>query len=233
MTKERILIKENEELLMQICRGLSEYVPVLNEVKQSYESLELGEFTNEVFMEINKSGANEKIQKFYANLNHQLDNAKITSKIIRVNMTAQTKNTTDNFIEAVRNLKLFKPYDIRNKIVQHYDYLKPHQITYENGRFFISEENKEAILEQSCRTYLTTERDLFLFEKVKTFSNSYKELKKFLIENNFYRQINHGIVAELTTESTFANSNTNVEMNINAIVNILRNPEIYERLSKS
>ena len=233
MKNERILIKEDRELLKKICRDISEYVPVLNELKQSYEDLELGNFTQKIFIDIVKSGQAKILDNFRSYLITQFNNAKISSSIVRSNMIADTQPIQDRFKVAVENLRSFKPADVRNRIGDTYNYLKPHQITYENGRFFVSDENEEAILEQNCRTYLTTERDLFLFEKVKTFSNSYKELKKFLIENNFYRQINHGIVAELTTESTFANSNTNVEMNINAIVNILRNPEIYERLSKS
>lgn len=231
MKKERILIKEDRDLLKTICRDFSEYVPLLNKVKESYENLELGDFTQDIYKEIIDFGANKSLQKFNSSMINQFDKANITSTIIRSSMMSDTLNIRESFKISVQELKSFKPFNISKMIGQRYDFLKLHQITYENGRFFISDENEENILEQSCRTYLTTERDHLLFEKVKTFSNSYKELKKFLLQNNYYRSASHIQLSTFVNEDAFDSGAAPV--NIKSIVNILNSPEFIERMSKS
>lgn len=234
MEKERILIKEDRELLNKICRDLPEYITLLNKVKESYEKLELGEFSQKVFNDILSKGPEKTLDKFHSNLIVQFNNAKITSSILRSNMIAETNPIQNEFRNAVTDLKSFKPYNIKNYIGNRYDYIKLHQITYENGRFFISDENEENILEQSCRTYLESDRDKELFEKTKAFANTYKELKSFLLKNNYCRQMTVRETSKFIYEGSDENiyTDTNVQVNSNFLATILRSPELYERASQ-
>ena len=49
--EKRILIKEDLHLFRQIATDLKQFMPVLNETKASFECLEIGAFTNEIFKE--------------------------------------------------------------------------------------------------------------------------------------------------------------------------------------
>ena len=50
----RILIQENKNLLFEISSDLKQYLPHLDQVKKSYENLQLGNFSNEILKEIIK-----------------------------------------------------------------------------------------------------------------------------------------------------------------------------------
>lgn len=231
MEKERILIKEDRELLKKICRDIPEYVPLLNKVKECYEKLELGDFSQEIYEEIINFGENKSLKKFHSFMINQFDKANITSTIIRASMMSDTLIVRESFKNSVQELKSFKPFNIEKRIGERYDYLKLNQITYENGRFFISDENEENILEQSCRKYLESDRDHMFFELINKYADSYKDLKLFLIQNNFYRNPNHAILSDFVNEQDFASGKPPI--NINSVVKMLNAPEFIKRMSQS
>jgi len=227
---ERILLKQDDQLLNEIINDFHEYQEVLSNTKESYEKLEIGKFSNEVYQNILKKGSNDFIQKFYENLNNQLDNAKIESSIIRSNMISQTQNIINEFKNSVIELKSFKPSYIKFSIIQRKKYLKLEHISFSNGRFTITTENKESILEEYCRTYLESERDHQLFELVSKFADSYKELKIFLTQNNYYKNPNYAKLSDFVNEQGFASG---TPVNVNSVINMLRAPEFIKSMSQS
>ena len=66
--KKRILIKEDQERFVEISKDLKQFMPVLKEIKASFEALEIGEFTNEDFKKIVLLGPKNYMEIYIKNL---------------------------------------------------------------------------------------------------------------------------------------------------------------------
>ena len=82
----RILIQENKNLLFEISSDLKQYLPHLDQVKKSYENLQLGNFSNEILKEIIKSGTAQIEKSFTESLNDQIEKAGISNTILKSNI---------------------------------------------------------------------------------------------------------------------------------------------------
>lgn len=205
----RILIQENKNLLFEISSDLKQYLPHLDKVKKSYENLQLGNFSNEILKEIIKSGT-AKIEKlFNESLNDQIEKAGISNTIVKSNLLKGSEQLYFSFLENTRELKRFKPetYSRRN-------FLKLNVISYLNGSFTLTDENKEQILENECRTYLENEKDFELYENLKKFIEAFNTVNENLkeLEYRFSYEKGKGVTA---IENTFLMTNENDEYSIN------------------
>ena len=205
----RILIQENKNLLFEISSDLKQYLPHLDQVKKSYENLQLGNFSNEILKEIIKSGT-AKIEKlFNESLNDQIEKAGISNTIVKSNLLKGSEQLYFSFLENTRELKRFKPetYSRRN-------FLKLNVISYLNGSFTLTDENKEQILENECRTYLENEKDFELYENLKKFIEAFNTVNENLkeLEYRFSYEKGKGVTA---IENTFLMTNENDEYSIN------------------
>lgn len=178
MTK-RILLFEDKPLMNEICGDLNQYLPFLNRVKKNYDNLEMGAFSNEIFKEIVLKGIVGIEDNFTKYLENQMEKMDVTNSVLKQNLLNGCKPLFQRFVDSVNELKKFKP-DTYSRVTG----LKLKFISFKNEVFYLSENDKEEILENNCRVYLENEKELELhkdltkfieaFEKV---SNNLKNLK--------------------------------------------------------
>ncbi len=150
--EKRKLLSENTQLYKEIASDLAQFRPVLAELKRTYEALEIGAFNQEKFKVLVLTGPKNTISFYVDSLEKQLDKLKITSSIMRKNAIASHSEITEALSNAVAKAKAFKPtiYSSRPTLSIKF-------ISFEDGRFVISNEDSEAILETFCRTYIEVE----------------------------------------------------------------------------
>lgn len=178
MTK-RILLFEDKPLMNEICGDISQYLPLLKKVKTHYDNLEMGNFNNEIFKEIVLKGIIGIEANFTKYLEDQMKKMDVTNSVLKQNLLNGCKPLFQRFVDAVDQLKKFKPETYSRNIG-----LKLKYISFIDEVFCLSNSDKEEILENDCRIYLENERELELhkdltkfieaFEKV---SNNLKNLK--------------------------------------------------------
>lgn len=169
--ENRILIKEDNHLFKQIAQDLKQFMPVLNELKSSFEALEIGALTDKDFKQIILLGPTKHMEIYVKNLNNQLDKLGITSSVIRQNAIKDHEAVIERFKKAVNEAKSFYPeiYSAnRPKLTIKF-------ISYQDGIFVISKDDKEMILETFCRTYLENEEEIKLYEVSKKLADAFNE----------------------------------------------------------
>ncbi|SNB15564.1 hypothetical protein KU06112801_470009 [Flavobacterium psychrophilum] len=98
-----------------------------------------------------------------------------------------SKPLLQDFIDKVSLLKRFRPETYSRN-----NYLKLNFISFENGTFYLSNENKEQILENECRIYLENEQQKELHENLLNLIDAYSKLSETLNELQFRFHYNHG-----------------------------------------
>lgn len=207
MQQQRILLKENQDLYLEISKDIQQWKPVLSSLKRSYESLEISDFTDTVFKTLVLTGTKEVTDRYIYQLNEQLDALNIKSSLIRENSIKSHSEVIEKLNESLQAVKTFRPvlYSSRS-------YLTLKFISFENGIFIISDTDKENILESNCRIYIESKEDIEAFEKIKileTAFNNYLEIlnnSKIQDFNKFQSlvrvfKINHLGKAEISPES--------------------------------
>lgn len=170
--ENRILIKEDNHLFRQIAQDLKQFMPVLNELKSSFEALEIGALSNETFKQIILLGPTKHMEIYVKNLNNQLDKLGITSSVIRQNAIKDHEAVIEKFKKAVYEAKSFYPkiYSSSNR-----PKLTIKFISYQDGLFIISKEDKEMILETFCRTYLDDDQEIEILETTKALKENFNK----------------------------------------------------------
>lgn len=176
--EKRILIKEDKEKFNEISQDLKQFLPILNELKDSYEAFEIGPFNNEVFKKLLLVGSAEFEEKYIDKLNNELDALKISSSIIRKNSIEGHKINIIKLQEVLQKVKSFRPRVIST---EGRPVLKINQISFDN-KFHISEIDKENILDAFCRIYLEDENEIQNMEIVKNLQKAFNEYLEF-VEN--------------------------------------------------
>ena len=184
---ERILIHENKNLLSEISTDLKQYLPLLQQVKKSYENLQLGNFSNDILKEIIKPGTGQIEKSFNESLNDQIEKAGISNTILKSNILKDSEQLYFSFLENTRELKRFKPETFSRK-----NYLKLNVISFQNGTFYLSDENKTQILENECRIYIENEKEQELFDNLQNFIEAYNKVTGNLKELDFKFSYEHG-----------------------------------------
>lgn len=206
---ERILIHENKNLLLEISSDLRQYIPLLEQVKANYENLKLGDFSNDILKQIVITGPGQIEKLFNESLNDQIEKSGISNTILKNNILKGSEQLYFSFLEKIKELKRFKPETYSRN-----NYLKLNVISYLNGSFTLTDENKEQILERECRIYLENQKDFELYENLKKFIESYEKLNENLNELQFRFSYNQG--KGLTgISNTFLMLNENDEYIIN------------------
>lgn len=179
---EKILLQENEALAAEICKDLKEFLPVLNELKQSFEKLELEPFSDSVFKELVKSGPTMFVNRYVTNLNTELDRLQITSALMRGNAMASHSEQTEGLKEAVRKAKVFKPTLFVSSDRPPKALLSIDLITYSDAadRFYVSDDSIELIMERHCRIYAQTEQQVKFLGIVLGLKKAFDEYRSFL-----------------------------------------------------
>lgn len=184
---ERILIHEDKNLLSEISTDLRQYLPLLQQVKKSYEKLQLGDFNDDIFKEIVNSGTGQIEKLFNESLNDQIEKSGISNTILTSNILKDSEQLYFSFLENTKELKRFKPetYSRRN-------FLKLNVISYLNGSFILSDENKAQIIENESRIYLENEKEKEFFENLKNLIEAYDKVNENLEQLQFRFSYNQG-----------------------------------------
>jgi signal transduction histidine kinase len=172
------LIKEDKSLCNDITKDLRDFLPALNELKSSYEALEIGGFTDEKFKELISTGTFEIAEKYIKKLNDELDNSKIQSSLIRKNMTAESKTFIHKLNDSLHRLKIVKPAIY----VENRPKLSLKHISFDEV-FLISDKDQEDILESHCRIYLENEDEIKVFEVVEKLESAFNEYLEIFNES--------------------------------------------------
>lgn len=186
--QQRILLKENKTLFEEISKDIQQWKPVLSNLKRSYESLEISDFTDTVFKTLVLTGTKEVTDRYIYQLNEQLDALKIKSTLIRENSIKSHSEVIEKLNESLQAVKTFRPviYSSNGRTS-----LTLKFISFENGTFLISDTDKENILESICRIYIENGNELKIFEVVKelqTSLNQYLDIledARLLVPNKF------------------------------------------------
>lgn len=205
---KRVLLHENRDLSIEISSDLKQYLPALNQVQSTYENLQLGGFSDEILKEIVSYGTKSIEQRFNESLNSQVEKVGIYNQVLKENLLKGSGDLFFEFSEKVRELKRFKPETFSRK-----NYLKLNVISFQNGTFYLSDENKEQILENECRIYLENEKEMELFDNLKNFIEAYDKVNENLknLEVRFSFEKGKGITAIV---NTFLKSDENNEYSI-------------------
>lgn len=167
------LLKEDIHKFAEIASDLKQFIPHLNELKSSYEALEIGTFTNTVFKEIVLSGPTKSIETYVKSLTDQLDKIGITNSTIRENAIKNHEYVIERFKKALSDAKKFIPetYSANRPKLS----LKYISVNDKTGYFHISSHDKEMILESYCRIYLDREQEVKNFEKIESLRDCFNE----------------------------------------------------------
>lgn len=184
---KRVLLHENTNLLVEICKDLNQYLPHLEQVKKTYENLQLGNFNDDILKEIVNSGTGQIEKLFNESLNDQIEKAGISNTIVRDNLLKGSENLIFEFLEKCKTLKKFRPDTFSRN-----NYLKLNVISFENGKFTLTDINKNQILENECRIYIENEKEKELFDNLKNFVEAYDKLNENLNELEFKFSYNQG-----------------------------------------
>lgn len=184
---KRVLLHENTNLLVEICKDLNQYLPHLEQVKKTYENLQLGNFNDDILKEIVNSGTGQIEKLFNESLNDQIEKAGISNTIVRDNLLKGSENLIFEFLEKCKTLKKFRPDTFSRN-----NYLKLNVISFENGKFTLTDINKNQILENECRIYIENEKEKELFDNLKNFVEAYDKLNENLNELQFRFSYNQG-----------------------------------------
>lgn len=179
--QQRILLKEDLSLFKEISNDILQWKPVLSNLKRSYESLEIGDFTDTIFKTLVLTGPKEVTDRYIKQLNDQLDALKITSSLIRENSIKNHSEVIENLNESLQAVKSFRPviYAINGRTS-----LTLKSISFENGIFLITDTDKENILESNCRVYIENDNEFKTFEVIKELETSFNKYLDILKESN-------------------------------------------------
>lgn len=166
---ERVLIYENEAVFQAIKGDLNHFQPKLKALKEAYDALEIGDFTNDIFAEIKESGINKILTDFEIDLNKQLDQSGIKNVNLRsvaLNGTDLVKQNLTSAFEALQSVTI----DIPAYGIQRNKSLELQEIAFMNDAFVIA--NPEQIKELHCRIYLQDEADRYIHSVLVDLKNS-------------------------------------------------------------
>ncbi len=177
MKKERILIAQDNSLLNEICSDLKQFKPLLESLKTIYESLEIGDFTPQIYGEIVYSGTGEISKRFRASIETDIKKMGVSKSIIKENITSGAETLLNQFVVYVNELKKFRPETFSRQ-----KKLNLKCISFNEKGFVITSDDKEDILESQCRIYIETDAEHELYEALLKFIESFDQFDKKIVE---------------------------------------------------
>lgn len=202
--EKRILLNEDKDLLGQLVGDLSYFKPLLEVVKEKYILLEIGNFDSAAFESVrNNLSAVEK--KFRSDIEKEIERTGIKRSFSQQAFRDQNEPLWQDLKEALKALIVAKPQVPYSSGFGRTQTLSLPFVSYSVERqFHISDENKEQLLEQYCRTYVETENEKIVYDALNEFGVSFKKLEGSLskagVLNEFQETIKQ-IRQELLTVS--------------------------------
>lgn len=176
MKKERILIAQDNSLLNEICSDLRHFKPLLEGLKTIYESLEIGDFTPQVYGEIVYSGTGEISKRYRASIESDIKKMGVSKSIIKENITSGAETLLNQFVMYVNELKRFRPDTFSRQ-----KHLNLKCISFNEKGFVITSDDKEDILESQCRIYIETDAEHELYDALLKFIESFDQFDKKIV----------------------------------------------------
>ncbi len=184
---KRVLLKEDKNLLIEICGDLNQYLPLLNKVKKNYDNLEMGAFSNEIFKEIVLKGIVGIEDNFTKYLENQIKKMDVTNSVLIQNLLNGCKPLFQKLADSVNELKKFKP-----ETYSRHTGLKLKYISFNDEVFCLSINDKEEILEDNCRIYLENEEEKELYDNLTALTEAYDKVTENLNNLNYGSNFNAG-----------------------------------------
>ena len=195
MKKERILLSQDNSLLNEICSDLKQFKPLLENLKIIYESLEIGDFTPQIYKEIVYSGTAGISERFESSIESDIKKMGVTKSIIKDNIKEGSETLLNQFVALVNELKRFRPQTFSREKRLNLKY-----ISFSDKGFVVTSEDKENILEFECRIYIETDAEHKIYEALTKFMDAFNEFDKNIIELGLVPNLNAnrlGVVAEI------------------------------------
>jgi hypothetical protein len=177
MKKERILLAQDNSLLNEICSDVKQFKPLLENLKTIYESLEIGDFTPQIYNEIVYSGTKGISERFESSIESDIEKMGITKSIIKDNIKEGSETLLNQFITYVSELKRFRPQTFSREKRLNLKY-----ISFNDKGFVITSDDKENILESECRIYIQTDAEHEIYESLTKFLDAFNEFDKNIVE---------------------------------------------------
>lgn len=176
--RERIILKEDHGLLLQLTKDLIGYKPLLESVKETFNKLHMEPFSEAVFEEVKRNPSAISAQ-FRAAILEQLNRSAVTFEPMREESVKQSTPYLNTFEQALDSLISYNPPNpgFRTAVLQ------LRFISYNDAvGFHISEADREKLLDEFCRTSIETENEQKVYEGVLAFSSALVSLEKILSE---------------------------------------------------
>jgi hypothetical protein len=200
MEKDRILISQDNVLFKEICSDLEQFKHGLNKLQTHYEALEIEGFSDEAFKEIVFHGTNEIKKRFEKNIASEIENLGVKNTLIKENILSGSEALLNNFLLCVQEIKSFRPTKYGNR-----EYcLELRSISFGRNGFYLSNDDKEYILESKCRIYIETDDEHKLYEKLMKLIDIANDIDKHLDEIKFTTNAYHDKL--ITIRQVFLNS---------------------------
>jgi hypothetical protein len=219
--ENRILIKEDNNLFKKIAVQLKHFIPFLNELKSSFESLEIGNLKNEDYKKIILLGHTYHIDLLKEIINKRLVSLKITDLETKEKALNQYEKQIERFKKSIDSLRAFYS-DFNTKDTPK---LPLQFISHQNQLFLISKQDKEMILNTYCRVYFDKEEEIKLFNKANVLKeniNEYLEILDSAGFNVFNKFLSLGHILQV-------NDNDRIEVNPDGIKEFFRWKRVHEQ----
>jgi len=191
--EKRILLNEDRNLLAAFLRDLREYRPELNAVKDAFDQLELGPFSDEDFKLI-KSNIKVLENRFRSEIENEIERLGIKRSSSQAAFREQSEPLWTNFMQEVNKLKakVIPLYIVGNRQGP----LTLEYIDYDDKKgFWVSTISEERILEQYCREYVDSANELAVYKALTELGKAAEKFDKLLINlgliNDYKMQISY------------------------------------------
>lgn len=171
---KRLLIKQDDQQFNKIEGEFNAYMPLLEKVKELYEQLNIGQFSEAIFNDIKDNVFPNVAERYKAELNNQLDAAGVTFPALRKQQFDGSLQPLHDFTSGVKEL-----HGLSRTLYQ----LRYAKYSDQEGEFLpFSPEGKEEILDTHCRSYTETEEEYKLYTAAYDFLNAYKKMEDTIRE---------------------------------------------------
>jgi hypothetical protein len=178
-TEQRILIHQDDALLNDILRDLNVYITPLNNLKDAYEALQLGDFSDKVLKQLTTKGIDEIVTTYRKSLNDNLDSTGVVNTILRTIALQGSEEPVSNLHRALKEALNAKPEpkggissSARTQLL-----LLP-DISFKNGQFGVFDQ--ESILERHCRIYVEDKKSREIYFNLLKVQESLQDYVKWV-----------------------------------------------------
>ena len=169
MSKERILLSQDNDLKSRILSDLPKFKKTFEPVKDAFAQLQIGSLTNDIFSTIIEGKAESLRAGYFQSIEDQLKKDGVTNSVLKKIAMEGTAELFNAFLIAAKgfiNTDLTpSPYGIGKDRVE---FLELSDLSYSiKDGLSISEFQEEVITEKHCRLYAETEMELEIYHAAK------------------------------------------------------------------